>query len=281
MLTAVAGVVTAYLLGGVACTAFSAASDGAETGTDGGGRTGDGGPSSDAPADSSDAGTGPSLPFCAGYTNDPSVVFCDDFELAVETSDPFGFASSAIAAPVAAISVVADGDRTGVLQVAIDDATSGPHNATLAQRLVASSEPPSLVLEYDIKIVRNDAASTTLAALHLAGSVCEASFGLGAFDGVTVGGTRNRDTALRPYVVGAWTHVVTSLTKSMMSSTGFRELTTYGGGAPLVDRDAHASAGGPPTTCGTTDLVIGVGECGSGPAHTTVRFDNVLVRKAP
>jgi hypothetical protein len=281
-LTAVAGLAAAYTLGGVACTAFSATSDADEAGAapgDGGVRNDDGASSGDAPDPRSEAAA-PGPPFCAAYMNDPSLVFCDDFELAAAASDPFGFTSSTITPQVADVSVVADGDRTGVLQVTINDATTGTHNATLMRRLGVSSGPPTLLLEYDIKIVENDVSSTTLAALHLAGTSCEASFGLGAFDGQTVGGTRNRDTALRTYVAGEWTHVATSLTGSLMSSTGFHELTTYGG-LTLVDRDAHASAAVPLAPCGTSDLVIGVGECGSGPAHITVLFDNVVVRKAP
>lgn len=276
------GLAAASTLGGVACTAFSATSDGNEAGAaaDGGGTTDDGS-SSGGPHDArSEAAPGAGAPFCEAYTNDPALVFCDDFDSVAAASDPFGFASTQITMQVADVKVVADGERPGVLQVTINDATSGLHQAILQQHLGTSTGPLSLVLDYDIKIVKNDLSSTTLATLHLAGSACEGSFGLGAFDGTTVGGTRNRDTALRTYVPGAWVHVTTSLTALMASPTGFHELTTFGS-VILVDRDAHASSGGAPTTCGTNDLVIGVGECGSGAAHIQVLFDNVLVRKAP
>jgi hypothetical protein len=279
----VAVVVAAYTLGGVACSAFSATSDGDEAGAAAaqeGGRTDDGASGGDAHDARSEGAAITGAPFCDAYMKDPTLVFCDDFDSPAAAGRPFGFAETALTSPVATMSVVADGDRAAVLQVAIEDATSGPHEATLLRHLGISNGPLSLQLDYDIEIVKNDVSSTTLAALHLSGATCEASFGLGAFDGMTVGGTRNRDTTPRAYVVGEWHHVTTSLTASPASSTGFREVTTYAG-EPLVDRDAHSSASGSPATCGANDLVMGIGECGSGPAHILVRFDNVLVRQAP
>ena len=106
---------------------------------------------------------------------------------------------------------------------------------------------------------------------------CEGSFGLGVFDGTTVGGTRNRDVPLQTFVAGEWQHLTISLLKSATSSTGYRELTTYAG-MTLVDRDAHASNGAAPTGCTSGDLIIGVTDTEGDPATITLLFDNILVR---
>ena len=216
--------------------------------------------------------------FCAAHAADPGFLYCNDFELPTEALLPYGFTDSAISPSVTKVSVLPDGARHAVLEVRVDVPSTGTHDVSVRQALVTGKGPLQLQVDLDIKILTNNAYSATFAAFHLAGFSCEASYGLGAFDGKTLGGTRNRDVTLRPYTDGEWQHLTIQITKSAGSSTGYRELTTYAG-TPLVDRDAHASNGGAPTDCANDDLVLGITETGPTPANVIVLFDNVLVRK--
>jgi hypothetical protein len=268
VLVPLAGMAGAFTLLGAACSSFSAA---------------------DAPADvdaGSDAGVGapPDVAtdaFCAANTGDPGFLFCDDFELPTQGIAPFGFTDSTPTATVTKLEVTSDGARHAVLKVTVNAPGTGNHEVSVRQKLgLSAAGPPALQVDLDIKILTNDAPSATLAALDFAGAACEAEYGLGAFDGAKLGGTRNRDVPLLPYVAGEWQHVTIKLLKSSTSTTGYRELTTYAG-MPLVDRDAHANPdGGAPTGCnGSDDLLLGVTESGSGAENVIVLFDNVLVRK--
>ena len=216
--------------------------------------------------------------FCAAHTNDPGFLYCNDFELPTAGLLPYGFTDTAITPSVTKVAVIKDGSRRAVLQLTVDAPTAGSHDVSVRQVLGVNNGPLSLQVDLDIKILTNNAPSETFAAFHLASFDCEASFGLGGFDGQTVGGTRNRDVTLRPYTQGAWEHLTIRVTKSATSTTGYREVTTYAG-MTLVDRDAHASNGAAPTTCANEDLVLGVTESGGAAANVIVLFDNVLVRK--
>jgi hypothetical protein len=261
----------AFALYGAACSSFSA--DDVPGAVDAGSEAEVGAPAADAVA--SDA-------FCAAHTGDPGFLFCDDFELPTQGMSPFGFTDTAPTATVTKLEVTSDGARHAVLKVTVDAPSgTGGHAVSIRQALgLSAGGPPALQVDLDIKILTDDLASATLAALHFAGFVCEAEYGLGAFDGNKLGGTRNRDVTLRPFVDGEWQHLTISLLKSATSTTGYRELTTYAG-APLVDRDARANSdGGAPTDCtGSDDLVLGVTESLGGAANVIVLFDNVLVRK--
>jgi hypothetical protein len=262
-----AGMAGAFALFGAACSSFSAADAPADAGSDVG-----------APADvaiSTDA-------YCAAHTGDTGFLFCDDFELPTQGLDPFGFTDSLLTPTVTKLEVTSDGARHAVLKVTVNapSGTAG-HPVSLRQNLgLTGGGPPALQVDLDINIVTDDAATATLAALHFAGLACEAEYGLGAFDGNKLGGTRNRDVTLRPLVTGEWQHLTIQLLKDANSATGYRELTTYAG-MPLVDREARAgSDGGAPTDCnGSDDLVLGVTESIAGAANVIVLFDNVLVRK--
>jgi hypothetical protein len=213
------------------------------------------------------------------HAADPGFLYCNDFERPTDAlGPPFGFTDTAITPTVAHVSVVPDGSRHAVLEVTVDAPSSGSHEVSVRQALGTGAGPLSLRVDLDIKILSNNTPSVTLAALHLAGNTCEASYGLGAFDGTNLGGTRTRDVPLRRYTPGEWQHLSIEVTKSPTSSTGYRELTTYAGTA-LVDRDAHASNGGLPTDCTNDDLVLGITESGAAATNAIVLFDNVLVRK--
>jgi hypothetical protein len=272
-----AGVVT---LVGAACASFGSADPGVEAG--GAGPEADAADGADAVLATDSARTDDvavaSDAFCAAHTADPGFLYCNDFELPTAGLAPYGFTDSAVTPTVTKVAVIKDGSRRAVLQLTVDAPTAGSYEVSVRQVLGINNGPLSLQVDLDIKILTNSAPSESFAALHLASFDCEASFGLGGFDGQSVGGTRNRDVTLRPYVQGAWEHLTIQVTKSASSTTGYRELTTYAG-MPLVDRDAHASNGGAPTTCANEDLVLGVTESGSGAANVIVLFDNVLVRK--
>lgn len=276
-LAVMAGAVT---LVGAACSSFGSADPAVEAG--------DANPSPDA-ADSADSALATdaaraddvavaSDAFCAAHAADQGFLYCNDFELPTAPQAPYGFSDTAITPSVTTVSVVTDGSRRAVLRVSVDASSSGSHEVSVRQALGTGNGPLSLQVDLDIKILTNNAPSESFAALHLASFTCEASFGLGGFDSQTVGGTRNRDVTLRPYMQGAWEHLTIQVTKSAGSTTGFRELTTYAG-MPLVDRDAHGSNGGAPTVCANEDLVLGVTESGMAAANVIVLFDNVLVRK--
>jgi hypothetical protein len=275
VLALAAGAVT---LVAAACSSFSAADPAVEAGT---GTIGaDAGEAAavatDAALDDDVAVAGDA--FCATHAADPGFVYCNDFEMPTAPQPPYGFSDTAVTPTVTTVSVVADGSRHAVLRASVDAVAAGSHEVSVRQALGMGIGPLSLQVDLDIKILTNNAYSATLAALHLAGSTCEASYGLGAFDGNTVGGTRNRDVPLRMYTEGAWEHLSIRITKNVLSTTGYRELTTYAG-TTLVDRDAHASNGGAPTGCEHDDLVLGITETGVSPANVIVLFDNVLVRK--
>jgi hypothetical protein len=270
--------VGAVTLVGAACSSFGSADPGVEAGgADPGADAADTGDAALATDSARDVAVATDA-FCAAHASDPGFLYCNDFELPTAELLPYGFTDSAITSTVTKVAVIKDGSRRAVLQMTVDAPTEGSHEVSVRQALGTGNGPLSLQVDLDIKILTNNAPSASFAALHLAGFGCEASFGLGGFDGQTVGGTRNRDVTLRPYVQGAWEHLTIRVTKSASSTTGFRELTTYAG-TPLVDRDAHASDGGVPTACVNEDLLLGVTESGAAAENVIVLFDNVLVRK--
>jgi hypothetical protein len=283
-----AGLALASVLAAVACgSAYGTSADPASTNGlgDASAPSDEAGPTDAGAHDASADGTGPGVaPFCATHAADPGLVYCNDFEVPTQATPPYGFTDvSGGPSPsggISGITVVGDGARRAVLQAAVSGSASTMRDNTLELRqvLVAGQTLPSLQIDLDLNIVANDVPSMTLAAIHAAGASCEASWGLGAFDGDTIGGTRTRDVTLRPVVLGEWQHVTIALLVSPASTTGYREVTTYAG-TGVVDRDARASSGAAPGACTSIDLTIGVIESGTGAQNVTLRFDNILVRR--
>ena len=222
---------------------------------------------------------GAAVPFdCKSHSNDQGFLYCNDFELPTESIYPFGFTSSTAPDSGARIAVVEDGDRAHVLTVKLTLPTTGSRDVTLMQELPIVGPPPSLQLDFDVKIVTDDLSGVTLADLHLAGNSCEASFGLGAFGAKNVGTTRNPGIQL-PYST-EWRHVTVALLADATSSTGYREVSSYGG-TPFADRPVSASSGGSLTGCNSYALRLGLLEYGGTGPSADVRYDNILVRRLP
>ncbi len=275
---AVASVVVFVLAGGAACSSFTAA-DGDDAGPASGGANDASaeGAASDAPSESDVTVSGDD--FCAVHHADPGFVYCNDFEQA--TSMPWGFSDVMNTPSVTSIEVKSDGLRHAVLEVAVASSAAGSHTINLGQLIgVGSDSMLPFVAELDIKIVSESEPSITAAAIHVAGTKCEGSFGLGVFDGATVGGTRNRTPTPQPYIANEWQHLTISVLKTDTSKTGYREVTTYGG-KTLVDREALSSSGGDPTACTRSDLQLGVNDTEQDAATIKLLFDNVLVRTPP
>ncbi|MEI9885819.1 MAG: hypothetical protein WDN08_04830 [Rhizomicrobium sp.] len=89
--------------------------------------------------------------------------------------------------------VQGDAERLAILRVELKTVDTNLRDVSLRQAL--GPRLSGFRLDFDIKILTNDLTSVTLADLHLAGTTCEASFGLGAFDGKTLGGTRSRESS--------------------------------------------------------------------------------------
>jgi hypothetical protein len=274
---ALALVVAFVFAGAAACTSFSADDRASDT-APAAGDAGDASVEAAAPdgAAAPDAGAGDD--FCNAHHADPGFVYCNDFELPTSGSPPYGFSDVSATPSVTSVQVRRDGARRAVLEASVTSIDPGAHVISLAQLVgVGSDSMLPFVVDLDVKILAESEPSITAAAIHVAGAGCEGSFGLGVFDGTTVGGTRNRDPAPQPYVAGEWQHLTISVLKSDTSGTGYRELTVYGG-VTLVDRDAHASNGGKPTACTRSDLTLGVTDTQGDPATIMLLFDNVLVR---
>ena len=230
-------------------------------------------------AASEDSAVSTAMTFCMSHRDDGGFVYCNDFELPTAAIAPFGFAQTSV--PTSAhLDVLADGPRDAVLRSAVNATTAGTHDVSVQQPVFTGDAVPSLQVDLEMKIAVDNAAVVSLAALHFVGSICEASIGIGAFDGRTLGGTRTRDVPLKPYVPGEWQHVTIKLTQTTSSSTGYHELTTYGG-MTLVDRDAHSSSGGSLAGCTTGSVEIGAFDDGTDPSSVQVLFDDVLVRTVP
>ncbi|MEA2747026.1 MAG: hypothetical protein QOI41_1169 [Myxococcales bacterium] len=271
--SALGGAAAALALFGAACSSFNAVDIPADAAADVGAGAETSVPTDAGTSDVSVVGNA----YCAAHTGDPGFFYCNDFEVPAQSINPFGFSTTAITPTVTKIEVVSDNTRDAVMKVTVDANAAGSHDVSAQQTISAPGLQPFQV-DLDIKILTNDAPSVTLAALHFAGADCEAEYGLGAFDGTTLGGTRNRDVPLQSYTAGEWQHVSIALLRDGTASTGFRELVTYGG-ITIVDREARSSNGADPAECSILGLVLGAIESGSAPEHVTVSYDNVLVRK--
>ena len=168
----------------------------------------------------------PALPFeCAAQEMDPGLLYCNAFERPTDALDPFGFTSSTVPNSGASVAVIRDGERLHVLRVTMTMlSTMSNRDVALMQKLDVATLPRSLRLDFDVKIVTSDLAAVTLADLHLAGSGCEASVGLGAFGGAAVSTTRAQTFGI-PYGPD-WQHVTISLLADPKSSTGYREVSS-------------------------------------------------------
>ena len=194
---------------------------------------------------------------------------CLDFE-GVSASEHFGFDGISGADRPGRVSVASVAGRGNVLVAELE--TTKPQELLFIKKLPDLKGNVGLTLDFDVQIVLSSFDSTTVADLHLAGTNCEESVGLGVFAGPRLGRTREQTKTVDAPGI-EWRHVTAVLRESGNPATPYEQASAIDG-TEVVRAAADLNIAG----CNRRDLRVGLLELSGGGGKAAVKFDHLVVR---